>query len=54
MRLVKFPLLVSLSLGLLACAPGNGPSITATVPVSARGDLAFLPENAEKGTLFKY
>ena len=39
------------SLLLCACAPGHGPSIA---PGNPADGLGFLPQQAEKGTLFKY
>ncbi|MES2924080.1 MAG: hypothetical protein V4819_21185 [Verrucomicrobiota bacterium] len=42
--------LLSVSLLIIACAPGNGPSIIASSP----SGLGFLPQHAEKGTLFRY
>ena len=40
------------SLLLVACAPGNGPSVSGN-PAPA-GQLGFLPRDAVKGSLFKY
>ncbi len=47
---MKSALLFSISLLVCACAPGNGPSVTA----AGQGGLEFLPKQAEKGVLFKY
>lgn len=48
----RFVIVLLIPLLLSACGPGNGPSVV-TTGVVANG-LGFLPQQAEKGTLFRY
>lgn len=51
---MKSAFILTLSLLLGACGPGNGPSISATGSDPTRRGLGFLPKQAERGTLFSY
>ncbi len=53
-RFATSALLVSLSLALAACGPQMGPSFTDASLAAGTSGLGFLPQSAEKGTLFKY
>lgn len=48
----RFVMVLLVPIFLSGCGPGNGPSVVTTGV--ATGGLGFLPQQAEKGTLFRY
>ncbi len=51
-RPLLLPLVLGASLVVSACGPSRGPTFIS--PTAATTGLSFLPENAEKGSLFRY